>query len=359
MDVVGPGIRKTGAECLSSMESSLVLPDYESLHVFGDLFVPIVRSLNGLEPFEPSANHPESNLWSGDHEIDLDTIDIDVSGKVLQSCTIEFARNLKDVDFSCNLTLQKLKAVEKGFINAFTDIFQNEHSIPSLTTDNSELETLNGVYYSLLELFETRNEIYKQLQIENLVDPDISTDKIRGRCWPKGRTVYVESQLNLAAWINVQEHLKVIMHTGENRRGRIGTIYNTLSGIAKQLDGIFEFQRDEVFGYMSTDPKFVGTGLRFYANLLLHHLGTDFHYLSQICDTKGLYIKPCEDTSTYQVMNRQSLEITEFDSFIEFASAVSYIVQLEIEQDKAKSSKLTNIWRNLFKRLRNKNKVKI
>lgn len=359
LDVVRPGVRQIGAESLDSTEFLIVLPDYECFSAFDDLVGPIIRSLNGLDPFKPPTSHTESHFWSDDYEIDLDTIDIDPSGKVLQSCRIEFARNLKNVEFPCNLTLQKLKDVEQDLLGAFTNKFHSDCSRLSISTDASDLDGLNGVCYSLLELLNSKSEIYKQLEIQNLLDPEIFPDRTRGSFWPEGRSVYLESKLNLAVWINVRDHLKIMIRTGENDGGQAGTIYKRLSGIVKQLDGVVKFERDNVLGYVSTDPRFVGNGVRFYATLRLPHLGKDFYDLSQTCDSRGLCVEKCDDKDIYQVMNRQALEITEFDSFMEFASAVSHVAHLEIMNDEAESSKLKNIFRNLFKRNPTRNKSKI
>lgn len=90
--------------------------------------------------------------------------------------------------------------------------------------------------------------------------------------------------------------------------------------------------------------------MRFYATLRLSHLGKDFCDLGQTSDSRGLRVEPCDEPGNYHAMNRQALEITEFDSFMEFASAVSHIVHLEIMKGEAESSKLKNIYRNWFKR---------
>lgn len=359
LDVVRPGVRQIGAESLDSMERLIVLPDYESFSAFYDLVGPIIRSLNGLDRFQPSTNHPESHFWPDDYEIDLDSIDIDPSGKVLQSCKIEFRRNLKGHDFPCNINLQTLKAIEKDLLDTLTNIFQSQNPRLPPSTKSFDEGAPNGAFYSLLELMDSKSAIYKQLEIQNLLDPDILTDMTRGSCWPLGRSVYFESKLNLTVWINVQDHLKIIICTGRNSRGRAGTIYKMLSGIVKRLEAVFKFERDDELGYLSTDPMFVGNGMRFYATLRLPRLGNDVYDLSQTCDGRGLRVEPCHDPGVWQVMNRQALEITEFDSFMEFASAVSQVVNLEIMKDEAESTKLKNIFRNWFKRNSVKNKSKI
>lgn len=196
--------------------------------------------------------------------------------------------------------------------------------------------------------------IFKNSLIKDLLVPDISTDMKRGAFWPQGRSVYFDSKLNLTVWINVQDHLRIIIRTGEYSKGRAGTIYKRLSGIVKQLEGFVKFERGDVLGYLSTDPRFVGSGVRFYATLRL--LGKDFRDLSQTCGSWGLRVEPCDEPGIYQAMNRQALEITEFDSFREFASAVSHVVHQEIMKGEAKSSKLKKIYRNWFKRNSSKKK---
>lgn len=155
---------------------------------------------------------------------------------------------------------------------------------------------------------DSNSDLYEQLEIKDLLGPDIATDRKRGTFWPQGRSVYFDSKLNLTVWINVQDHLRIIIRTGEYSKGRAGTIYKILSGIVKQLEGLVKFERDDVLGYLSTDPRFVGSGLRFYATLRLPHLGCD---LSQTCDSRGLRVESCDEPGIYEAMNREALEITE------------------------------------------------
>lgn len=122
LDLVRPGVGQICAESLDSTECPVVLPDYENFSAFNDLFGPIIRSLNGLDSFQPSTSHPESHFWSDEYEIDLDP-----SGKVLQSCKIEFRRTLKNYDFPCNLNLQKLKVIEQDLLDKITNILQSQN----------------------------------------------------------------------------------------------------------------------------------------------------------------------------------------------------------------------------------------
>lgn len=114
--------------------------------------------MNGLDSFKPSTSHPESYFWSDEYEIDLDTIVIDPSGKVLQSCKIEFRRTLKNYDFPRNLNLQKLKAIEQDLLDKITNIFQSKNSSRLPSTYSSVEENLNGVCYSLLEILDSNSD---------------------------------------------------------------------------------------------------------------------------------------------------------------------------------------------------------
>lgn len=234
LDVVRPGVGQICSESLDSTECPVVLPDYESSSAFNDLLRPIIRSLNGLDSFQPSKSHPESHFWYDEYEIDLDTIDIDPSGKVLEFCKVEFKRNLKNYDFPCNLNLQKQKAIEQDLLDKITNIFQSQNSCRLPSTYSSDKDNLNGVCYSLLEILDSNSDFYKQLEIKDLLGPDISTDRKRGTVWPQGRSVYFDSKLNLTVWINVQDHLRIIIRIGEYSKGRAGIMYKRLSGIVKQ-----------------------------------------------------------------------------------------------------------------------------
>lgn len=112
-----------------------------------------------------------------------------------------------------------MKAIEQDLLDKITNIFQSQNSSRLPSTHSSDKDNLNGVCYSLLEILDSNSDFYKQLEIKDLLGPDISTDRKRGTVWPQGRSVYFDSKRNLTVWINVQDHLRIIICTGEYSKG--------------------------------------------------------------------------------------------------------------------------------------------
>lgn len=107
----------------------------------------------------------------------------------------------------------------QDLLDKITNIFRSQNSSRLPLTYSSDEDNLNGVFYSLLEILDSNSDFYKQLEIEDLLGPGISTDRKRGTFWPQGRSVYFDYKLNLTVRTNVQDHLRIIIRTGEYSKG--------------------------------------------------------------------------------------------------------------------------------------------
>lgn len=352
LDVIQPGINYQAIEkSIFLSESPIVLPDYESFIVFQDLVVPIIRSLNGLPRYVPLKPHPNSLFWPEHSDSDLEAFNLDPSGKVLQCLTIECSRNLKDSNFPCNLSLKALEENELELTKAFAKFYRSEESDKlSFMREEFDIDYISGVYCTLDEILERGSEILKQLNQHSLVDVEIFRGRRRENYWPSCRGVYIQPDINLAAWLNVQEHIKVKISTDKKNRGKIGTIYKKLMELMLYLGEHFKFERNEFLGFLAANPQFVGNGLKFEAKLKLLYLGDDYYELQQLCHVRGLTLEVSDGKTEYLLKNKQTLGLTEYDSFMGFSSAISNLIEMEKCKTRANSSILSNILVNFVKR---------
>ncbi|KAG8284015.1 hypothetical protein J6590_003707, partial [Homalodisca vitripennis] len=351
LDLIRPGMKQIFEKSNSSTESPIVLPDYESFVVFQDLVTPTIRALNGLDPFGPPEPHPKSVFWSEEIDDTFESQSIDPSGKILQSCSVECSRNLKDLNFPRTFTLKNLEDTEAAISTVLSQFYSsNDFEDFSSLHEDTNLEDTNGVYCTLNEILEPENEIYKQLEVQNLLEPDLFRKSKKEKHWPNGRGVHIWPEISAACWINVQEHIKIKCSLGEDAKGRIGVIFKRLSKLVHHLEENFEFERDEFLGYLATDPQLVGNGMKFHAVLKLPHLGTDLLDLQQLCRVRGLLVESLEGKDEFHLSNRQTLGITELATFREFSRAVSNIVELEKSTAKVEALNLSKAIMNFLTR---------
>ncbi len=90
----------------------------------------------------------------------------------------------------------------------------------------------------------------------------ISPEFMRGGL---GRGLYIDNLEKISIMINEEDHLRLqVISSGMS----LADCWNGVNKIESDLAGIIEFDFDDVFGYLTSCPTNVGTGLR--ASLLIH-----------------------------------------------------------------------------------------
>lgn len=90
----------------------------------------------------------------------------------------------------------------------------------------------------------------------------ISPEFMRGGL---GRGLYIDDLEKISIMINEEDHLRLqVISSGMS----LADCWNGVNKIESDLAGIIEFDFDDVFGYLTSCPTNVGTGLR--ASLLIH-----------------------------------------------------------------------------------------
>ena len=79
------------------------------------------------------------------------------------------------------------------------------------------------------------------------------------REWPEARGIFHNDAKTFLVWVNEEDQLRIIsMQQGSN----IGEVFKRLSDAANKIESKAKFANDEHFGYVSTCPTNMGTGLR-------------------------------------------------------------------------------------------------
>lgn len=92
-------------------------------------------------------------------------------------------------------------------------------------------------------------------------DPYLKTAGISGD-WPFGRGTYISEDRRVSIWCNEEDHLRVTVLTPATTS--LNEPFNLLNATLKALESVdgVEFKRSDEFGYVTSCPSNLGTGMR-------------------------------------------------------------------------------------------------
>merc|ERR1712070_1289100 len=156
---------------------------------------------------------------------------------------IRVARNLAHVPLGTAISRQDRKEVETLVVSALNE-FTGE---------------LKGKYYSLETMTEAEK---KQLIADHFLfkggDKYLESAGLE-REWPEARGIFHNAQKTFLVWVNEEDQLRIIsMQKGSDIRA----VFKRLADAANIIESKAKFANDEHFGYISTCPTNMGTGLR-------------------------------------------------------------------------------------------------
>ena len=353
LDVIWPGAKEVPEDADGDIDEELeevifrnggvIAPDYESYTVFSELLMPLVKDLHGHLVNYDLHPQPKSMFFLPDEDDDenddeeikqkkgrVSKINIDPSGKTVKSARIECCRNIADYQLPSGLSYAQLESLERDLVSALEACSGNQNKNKD---DDDDEETKS--YYAMTEILEENSEIKEMLEAENLLitlsdEQENEENLLHGPHWPHGRGVYVVKEANLAIWINVQEHVRVLSSTPQDNPGRLDGSYNKLAHLMVDLETMFEFKRDPLLGYLTACPSMLGNTL--HVNIIVHlpKLGQEEDNLKRLCSIREISLRRLsEGKDMFQLWNQQSLSVTEHQTLTDFSTAASNIIQLE------------------------------
>ncbi|XP_055708436.1 uncharacterized protein LOC129804827 isoform X2 [Phlebotomus papatasi] len=370
-DIIWPAMKKTHQQRLidDDSEAGVVIPDFDCYVVFREFLVPLIKDIHCLDVTQNLKPQPSSNFFpAGLHDPPDDKnedsnlepealknihLNLDQSGKWIKSTLVECCRNLDVFELPLNLTVAHLEHVERILTGRL------------LSRDFSEAigeETL-GQYYSMNEVLESPSEIRTMLSTYGLLIPLLDPEDtsqlpeslaLNGQFWPYGRGVYVSASNDFVAWINCQEHLRLLCCTPSSAVADIGVAYSKIGRAVQFLDEIVTFRNTYYLGNLTARPSYLGTGLKLSYNIALPHLMKESDNLRHLCTTRSLQLsKPKSNqyqSGLIKLSNKQSLGLTEWRLFIDFCTAVANILQLEKDISLTNTKHIASMFVNIFRK---------
>ncbi|XP_018338155.1 PREDICTED: uncharacterized protein LOC108746104 isoform X2 [Trachymyrmex septentrionalis] len=370
LDVIWPSLKRYGTVTDNGTKTSsarstinsiadedhgygIVAPDFESYVVFTEFFDPFIRELHCVTASGDLPDHSLPRFFSDSEEGEegppdetivtaLEQYDLDPTAKYIQAGILECTRNLVNYSLPLTLTINQLEEVEREIINQLMS-----PEITDLMAEGSS-EDEAGTYFTLNEILEQPSQIRAQLAAAGLLLPITEFEpnderRLHGKHWPYGRGVYVTTAGDLAAWVNIQDHLRIICRTNENRPGLLGRAYVRVAKLMMIFDQRLKFKRDQKLGFLSARPHTLGNTIRFCLIIRFSELSKTPDNLRHLCVVRGLNVRDTVKSDMVRIGNQQSLAITELQTLQDFSRAVHNIITLEKELSLNNSMKIANL----------------
>lgn len=362
-DVIWPAMKK--AKLMQQQDNGsdvgIVFPDFDVFVVFQEFLVPLIKDVHCIDinaDFHPQPDlqyYPpkmDSAQSSDSLSSNVFNINLDRSGKWIIAGVVECLRNLENFELPLNMNIGQLEMAERILIERL------------LTAEFAKTidEKVAGTYYTMNEIIDSNSEIRAVLATRGLLiplldrsDPYQATEcvALHGQHWPYGRGVYVSHQANFVAWVNCQDHLRVLCCTASDAPANIGAAYNIVGKAMTYLNGKIFFRNSYFLGYLTSRPSFLGTSLRLTLSLQLPNLMKEEANLQHLCTVRGIHMTTHKEMNCIRVSNMQGLGITEWQLLHDFCTAVTNVIQLEKDITMESSGHIAQMLVNIFKKKRN------
>ena len=240
------------------------------------------------------------------------------SGKdsdVVISSRIRYARNFRNYKFNVKTEAEAIKI------------------------ENEIKEKLFEVGYGLKLLkIKDMDDITKMSLLEkNIISPECALNK------NNVSSILINDEENICVMVNEEDHLRIqVFSSGFD----LDSAFNLAKEVDMKFDKIFDIAKSKKYGYLTSCPTNVGTGMR--ASVMVHLPGlTKTGNIKKVLESisnfglniRGVYGENSKSSGDmYQISNKQTLGVTEDD----ILKNIKVICEKIIQQERAARKLLTN-----------------
>merc|ERR1719231_464572 len=282
---------------------------HDSYYAFAPFMDKIIESYHGHKPSDKHISSMDYNqLQCPPFPADED--------RMINSTRIRVARNLAAYPLGTNVNRAERREIENLVVSALNE-FTGE---------------LKGKYYSL----ETMTGAEKKQLIDDHFlfkggDKYLESAGLE-RDWPEARGIFHNDNKTFLVWVNEEDQLRIIsMQAGSN----ILEVFKRLSVAAGNIEKKAKFANDEHFGYVSTCPTNMGTGLRASVHINLPKLMRNKSLMESIADKyhvqiRGIHGEHTEtDVGVFDISNLRRLGRNEVDLVQDMYDGVKALINEE------------------------------
>ncbi len=246
--------------------------DYDCFRPYLDQ---LIRTYHGVEKDQVHVSN-----WDLHHTLDLSRIDPSLADT---SMRVRVGRNLADFALPGAMTRETRVELEERLVTEFDRLAANKD--------------FGGSYVSLTpgSPYEITTEQYQELVAQHKMFKDMSADPYLEAAgisadWPYGRGMYESADGEFLIWVGEEDHLRVM----SMRRGAIlNDLFDRLRrGLELLQAGQLRFSSNGAYGYVTSCPTNLGTGMRASLHLPLPRLmSSGMNALKAQCRELGLSVR--------------------------------------------------------------------
>lgn len=300
--------------------------DAESYDILYDIFQPVISDYHALKKNKPHESNLENCAFPNP----------DPKQNYIISTRIRVARNLSGFPFPTFINNQDRLSVE----NKITSLLGK---LP---------EEFKGIYVPLKIIDEKKehqfylnalSKLPEKLKDEKSFSDILSTIRFKkgdrfqeaaglNRSWPDARGVYFSHDGRFVLWLNEEDHLRII---SMEKTGDISKTFNRLTRILNFLSAHLIFAYHRQYGYLTSCPSNVGTGMRAGVHIRLPKLFKNQKQLFKTVESLNLQVRGTQGEKTnvesgvFDISNRHRLGVTEKQCIEILYNGICRIIELE------------------------------
>jgi hypothetical protein len=301
---------RSGAENPDSVIGCYLLHPGD-LQEFRAFFDPLIRDHHGASP-------------AGSHVTDSG-LDISALGLPELSIRLRVARNLKSFNLPGSMDRAERIRFERSMVRALQSLIDDPNyggRVYSLTPEFGPGEP-NA---NLITQQEYQDLVDAHIMFKNMdADPYLKSAGISDD-WPYGRACYVSRDREVIVWLGEEDQLRIMcMKKGT----KLLEIYNRLREVLATIAALpgIEFAYDENFGYVTSCPSNLGTGMRASVHVTMPHVTKGDADTKAICKQLGLSVTPIGTEGVIELSPRRRLFVRERDILVNLYQGLAVIVR--------------------------------
>lgn len=285
--------------------------DYET---FSEFFDPLIRDYHGASP---DAVHVTD--WDISDVGENGVLDVTKLGLPTLSMRVRVGRNLTGFNLPGNMDRAERVRFEKAMLKAFKKLQEMPEyggKVYSLTPDFDGAKNPNKISDKKYKELVKAHVMFKDMDADPyLKSAGISSD------WPYGRGCWQSDDGQCIIWFGEEDQLRIMCMKKGTKLNEVFTRLKGMLDTVESIDGI-KFARSDKYGYVTSCPSNLGTGMRASVHIKIPNLtsdGTD-KKAKQIAGPLGLSVRgvggehtPIGADGTVDISPRARLFIKEKD----------------------------------------------
>jgi diadenosine tetraphosphate (Ap4A) HIT family hydrolase len=238
--------------------------DYED---FNGFFDPVIREYHGAVA---SAVHVTD--WDASDLGDDGVLDVTKLGLPELSMRVRVGRNLTQFNLPGSMDQTERILFEKTIIKALGKLVDNPEyggNIYSLSPDHGDGPNPNLISDAKYNELVQAHVMFKDMD----ADPYLKSAGIASD-WPYGRGCWQSADKQCIVWFGEEDQLRIMCMKKGTMLDEVFNRLKTMLDTFESMDGI-DFARSDTYGYITSCPSNLGTGMRASVHIKVPHLTAD------------------------------------------------------------------------------------